>query len=84
MVPNPEPLESIRTLPGQRSAVKPDPGRIEHADLLEPDRRMPRINLEQRKALVRKLADGFRKLPITRPEIGVGKVIQRRVQLPAS
>lgn len=80
MVPDPEPLKAIRTLPGQRPIVESDPGRIEHTDLLEPDRRMQRIRFEQGEILVRKLANGFRKQSVTIPEIGVGKVIQSGVQ----
>ena len=41
---------------------------------------MPRIRLEQREILVGKLTDSIWEKPVTSPEVGVGKVIQRGVQ----
>jgi len=80
MVTDPKPLKSLRTFPGKSSVVKPDARRIKNANLFEVDRRMPRIRFEQREILVGKFTDAIRQHPITVPEIGAGKVIQRGVQ----
>ncbi len=81
---DPEPLKTIGALPSERAIMKPDSDRVKDANLLEADRRMARIALEEFKVLVGERSDAVWKLLIVEPEIGVGEVVQSGVQRPAS
>ena len=84
MMPDPEPLKTVGLLPGKCAIVEANPRRVEHANLLESDGRVPGVRLEQRKIFVRECADVVRKLAVVKPEIRVGEVLQSGVQRPAS
>lgn len=84
MMSNPEPLESIRAFSGERPVVQANPGGVKHANLLEPDGRMPGISLEQGEIFVGECADVLGKFAVVKPEIRVGKMAQSGVQRPAS
>ncbi len=84
MVPDPEPLKSIWTLSGECPVVEANPHGIENSNLLEPEGRMPRICLKERKVLVRERPSVLWKLPVREPEVRVSEVVQSGVQPPAS
>ena len=84
MMPDPEPLKTVRTFSRECAVVKANPRRVENSDLLESERRMPGIRLEECKVFVGERPDVLRKLAVVKPEIRVGKVLQSGVQRPAS
>ena len=64
--------------------MQADAGRVEHANLLKPDRGMPWISFEEREVFVGERPNRFRKLAVAKPEVRVGEVVQSGVQRPAS
>lgn len=84
MMPDPEPLKTIRTFLRECAVVKADTGGVEHANLLKSHRGMPRVRPEKCKIFVRKLSNVVRKLVVVEPKVRVGKVVQSGVQRPAS
>ena len=83
MMTNPEPLQPIGTLSGERAIVKTDSSGVKDANLLEADRRMAGIALEEFKVLLGERSDVVWKLSIVEPEIRVCEVVQSGVQRPA-
>jgi hypothetical protein len=84
MMPDPKPLETIGTLSGKCAVVETHPHRVENSNLFEAEGGVPGIRLEKCKVLVGKQPDIGWKLPVEKPEIRVGKVVQSGVQRPAS
>jgi hypothetical protein len=84
MMPDPEPLETIAALSRESAVVKANPRRVKNSNLFEPEGGVPGISLEKDKVFVGECPDAFWKLPLMKPEVRVGKVIQSGVQRPAS
>lgn len=76
--------KSLATISGERAVTTANTNRPKPSDLLEPKRGMTRIRLEKFKVLIGELSDLGRKLPVMKPEFRRSKVIQSRVQRPAS
>ena len=63
--------------------MQSDPSRVKDADLLEADRRVPRIVSEEGKVLVSKLSDVVWKLAVVEPEVRISEVVHSGVARPA-
>ena len=83
-MPDPKPLETVGALPSERAVVEANPHRMENSNFLEPEGRMTGIRFEEGKVHVGECPDGIRKLPVMKPEIRVGEMVQSGVQRPAS
>ena len=83
-MPDPEPLETVGALAGESAVVQANPHRVENSNLLEPEGRMTGIRFEEGKVFVGYCPDVIRKLPVVKPEVRVGEMVQSGVQRPAA
>lgn len=79
---NPEPQRAVRCGHADRAIVQPDTHRPEPSDLLEMQRWMPSIGLQQRVILVCQLPDFLGKFRVQRPEFWRGVMVQSCLNSP--
>ena len=83
-MPDPEPLETVGALPGERAVVEAYSHGMENSNLLEVEGWMTEVRFEEGEVLVGECPDVVGKLPVVKPEVRVGEVVQSGVQRPAS
>ena len=84
MCADPEPNEAIGALLGECSIMKANPCCPKLSNLLETNRGVMRVGLEQLEFLIGKFTNLIRQLPIIMPELRRPKMLQSGVQRPAS
>jgi len=83
MRPDPEPHDApVRTVDGENAIVKSDSARPEAADLLEVERRVTGVGLQDNKLLVGKALNGRRERAVGCPKTMSREVLQISVDLP--
>ena len=79
MAANPEPEQAVGDFDRQGPIVETDPGGPETADLLQVNRRVSGVALQEREGPVRKIPYLVRESAVARPESRRGVVIQSLV-----
>lgn len=82
--PDPEPHQAVSRLHSESPMVGPDAGRPKATDLLEVERRIPRIALRMIEGVIGRLAHTPRQSTVGPPELGGRAVLQSGLVLPSA